>query len=168
MIRICQSLAVCCVLSALAVAFAQDAKDEGKHTKDEDKILELINKARAEKKLPPFKANAILIKVARAHSANMNKQKKMDHVLDGKNPLERVDEAKYDYAEAAENLAFMPKTGNYPELIKAWLKSPTHGPHILGKCEETGIGIFLGDGAEENKGKKGYWITQLFGTQQKQ
>jgi uncharacterized protein YkwD len=171
MIRFRLILAAGCLFSALAVAFPQGPADEGKHSKDEQLILDLVNKARAEKKLPPFKANVILIKVARAHSANMAKQMKVAHVLDGKDPAQRVDEAKYDYADCNENLAFMSKNGNYQEVFKRWMASPIHGPNIVGKLEETGIGIVAGKGKDEKDPKKvadGFYITQLFGTQQKQ
>ena len=55
----------------------------------------MTNKARAKEKLPPLKLNSVLTKVARAHSANMAKQEKMEHELDGKNPSQRIKEAGY-------------------------------------------------------------------------
>src|SRR5438132_14077986 len=77
-------------------ARAED-KPEVKLTDEEQKILDMTNKERADAKLPPLKVNMTLVKVARAHSANMAKQGKMEHELDGKSPSQRLLDAGYDY-----------------------------------------------------------------------
>jgi len=161
------SLLLACVGAFLLVG--ADAKEETKHSKDELAVFDLINKVRAKEKLPPFKANGKLIEAARSHSANMAKQGKMEHVLDGKTPEDRLDAVKYvygfdknDVSLVKENLAFMPDSGNLPTLVEHWLKSPTHGPNIRGKFDETGVGIVRGEGFGPTKGKKGLWITQVF------
>src|SRR4051794_29532939 len=89
-----------------ATLHAQEKESELKLSEDEKAILKLLNDEREKEKLPPLKPNAILFKVARAHSANMAKQEKMAHVLDGKKPSQRVEEAGYDYRVVGENLAF--------------------------------------------------------------
>ena len=71
----------------------------------EQTILALTNKARATENLPPLKPNPILCEVARAHSTNMAAKGEMNHVLDGKNPAQRVKEAGYVYATMGENVA---------------------------------------------------------------
>src|SRR5438874_2719232 len=59
-------------------------------TAQEKKLLDLTNAERKKEELPPLKFNPTLMKVARDHSKNMAKQSKMDHVLDGKNPRDRI------------------------------------------------------------------------------
>src|SRR5947209_20598970 len=72
-------------------------KPEVRLSRNEQAILELTNAARAKEDLPPLTANATLCKVARAHSANMARQEKMEHVLDGKDPVQRVKASGYRY-----------------------------------------------------------------------
>src|SRR5688572_9626074 len=81
---------------------AQEAKVE--LTKDERALLDLINKERAKEKLPSLKPNPVLMKLARDHSANMAKQEKMEHVLDGKTPGDRADDAGYGFQSIGENI----------------------------------------------------------------
>src|SRR6516165_3586360 len=87
-------------------------------SKEEKELLDLTNQERKKNNVPPLKPNPTLFKVARAHSANMAKQGKMDHVLDGKKPPQRVKEAGYRYLSTGENIAF----GNVPleELVEKW------------------------------------------------
>src|SRR5438128_8340512 len=84
-----------------------DTKDkaEFKISEDEQTIVDLTNKARAKEKLSPLKPNEALFKAARAHSANMAKQQKMEHVLDDKNPSDRAKAAGYKYSFIGENNA---------------------------------------------------------------
>src|SRR5262249_7973316 len=68
---------------------------EVKLSEDETALLKLINQERAKKKKPPFKPTAILMKLARDHTANMAKQGKLDHTLDGKTPFDRARQVGY-------------------------------------------------------------------------
>jgi uncharacterized protein YkwD len=144
-----------------ATAFADDKKEkEPGLTEEEKKIFELTNKAREEEKLPPLKLNALLIKVARSHSANMAKQEKMEHILDDKNPTQRVKDGGYIASRTGENIA---KTnGDKPETIfKLWLESPHHKENILREqYEEIGVGI--GRNAQGE-----IYYTQVFATPRK-
>src|SRR5262249_53773509 len=146
-------LALC--TAGLAWATEPDDKDT-KLSKDEQLILELTNEARAKEKLPPLKANATLLRVARAHSANMAKQQKMEHDLDGKTPAQRIEDAGYDYKSMGENIAEGDKPVSIRMIFKGWMDSPGHREHILSpKFDEIGIGI------ASDKGKRYY--TQVFG-----
>ena len=148
-------------LFAVAVPFvpAEDKKEapQVEMTKDEKMLLELLNKERTKKELPPLQPNPLLFKVARAHSANMAKQEKMEHVLDGKNPGQRVLAAGYDYGKAAENIAV--SEGTRPPLrviVKGWMESKIHRDNLLDdKVTETGLGI-----AKNDKGE--IYYTQVF------
>jgi uncharacterized protein YkwD len=150
------------VLGFVATAFADDKKDPKapRLTEEEQKILELTNKAREKEKLPALKLNAVLVKVARDHSANMAKQEKMDHELDGKNPTQRVKDAGYAPSSTGENLGET-EGGTAEEIFKMWMDSPTHKANILrDKIEEIGVGI-----ARSSKGVVYY--TQVFATPRK-
>jgi uncharacterized protein YkwD len=134
-------------------------------TPDEKTLLELLNKSRAAKKLPPLKPNAILTKVARAHSANMLKQGKMAHVLDRKGVAQRVDAAGYDYRSVGENLAFCETRPDdkepLPDIHKRWMNSKVHRDNILAKrFQEVGLGL-----ARDDKGH--VYCTQVFATLRK-
>jgi uncharacterized protein YkwD len=128
----------------------------------EKAILDLTNKERAKKKLAPLKPNAVLCRVARAHSANMAKQNQMNHVLDGKNPAERTLEAGYDYKHVGENLG--ESVGDPPPpaaVVRGWMNSQHHRDNIL-KPEFTEIGLGIA-----RSGRGNVYFTQLFGTPKK-
>lgn len=124
-------------------------------TRQEEKVVDLTNRERKKKDLPPLKPNALLFKAARDHSANMARQGKMEHELDGKNPFQRIKATGYRYRFAGENIAF----GDVPpeDVMAGWMKSPKHRDNILRK-EFTEIGLGLA------KGKDGaIYYTQVFG-----
>ncbi len=129
-------------------------------TKDEKEILDLTNKEREKEKLPALEFNPVLVKVARDHSANMAKKRELNHVLDDKNPGQRVEAAGYHWMNVGENIASgeaeMPAV-----VVKRWMESKLHRENILNKeFREIGIGI-----AKNDKGE--VYSTQVFGTQLK-
>jgi uncharacterized protein YkwD len=149
------------LLSAV-VADAQTEKGKFKLTAAEEKLLELVNKSRAREKLPPLKPNAVLFKIARAHAANMARQEKMAHVLDGKNPIQRALDGGYNYRFLAENVAKSEgEDVKLEDVHKDWLKSKHHRDNILSpKPREIGLGL-----ARNKKGETYY--AQLFGSQRR-
>src|SRR5262249_42430981 len=148
-------------LFAVAAPFlpAEDKKEAPKFamTKDEQTLLELLNKERAEKELPPLRPNPLLFKVARGHSANMAKQEKMEHILDGKNPGQRVLAAGYDYGKVAENIAVSEgAAAPLSMIVKGWMESKIHRDNLFNEqMSETGLGIAKND-------KKEVYYTQIF------
>jgi uncharacterized protein YkwD len=149
-------LATLLLIAGLSYA-AEPADDETKLSKEEQQVLDLTNEARAKEKLPALKINATLTKVARAHAANMAKQHKMDHVLDGKTPAQRVDAAGYDYRSVGENLAVADKGATVEQVQKGWMESKVHHDNILSpKYDEIGLGL-----ATDDKGQTYY--AQVFG-----
>jgi uncharacterized protein YkwD len=129
--------------------------DKFEMTPDEKTILDLVNAEREKNKAMPLKPSPLLFKVARAHSANMAKQNKMDHVLDGKNPVQRVQEAGYKSPWIGENVAAGYEFGA-KDAFKAWMESKPHRENIQnGTYQEIGIGI-----ARSEKGELYY--TQVF------
>jgi uncharacterized protein YkwD len=131
-----------------------------KLSRDEQKVFELTNRARQKMKLPALRLNPLLVATARAHSANMAKQGKMEHTLDGKDVFARLDDAKYIWRSAGENIA----TGRRftaEEIFRDWMRSKGHRANILEKrFQEIGVGI-----ADDGKGNVYY--TQVFGRTKK-
>jgi uncharacterized protein YkwD len=126
-------------------------------TATEKKILELTNEERKKKELPPLKTNALLFKVAQAHSENMARQGKMEHKLDGMTPLQRLRAAGYPYNKAFENIGSGDADVPLEDLMKAWMDSKGHRENILNDvCTEIGLGV-----ARDKNGQVYY--TQLFG-----
>ncbi len=144
-----------CLLSFQPTAPA--GRDDFKLSPQEQKLLDLTNRERKKKNLPPLKPSPLLFKVARAHSANMAKQGKMAHILDGKKPKERVLDAGYDYQYTGENIAEFDRDYTLKELMKDWMDSEHHRENIMNKkFTEIGLGIV--------RGKKGLvYYTQVFG-----
>jgi uncharacterized protein YkwD len=157
-------LSVClCILPVLALgALRLPAADEPKFemSKQEKEILELTNKEREKENLPALEPHPLLFKAARAHSANMAKQEKMEHVLDDKNPGQRVEDAGYKWLNVGENIA---ATDNEPPtaIVKLWMDSKLHRANILNKdFRHIGIGI-----AKNDKGETYY--TEVFASPKK-
>ncbi|HEY7158971.1 MAG TPA: CAP domain-containing protein [Gemmataceae bacterium] len=160
MIRVLSGLSLLALFAVfIPVAPAEDKKEKSEFTmtKDEQTLLELLNKERVKKELPPLRPNPLLFKVARAHSANMAKQEKMEHVLDGKNPGQRVLAAGYDYGKVSENIAVSEGPGAaLTVIVKDWMESEIHRENLLSdKVTETGLGIAKND-------KKEVYYTQIF------
>ncbi len=142
----------------------EEKKAKFELTADEKTLLRLLNASRAEEKLPPLKANEVLTRVARAHSANMLKQGKMAHVLDDKTPAQRTLAAGYDYKSVGENVAFSEDARDSvkpADIHKGWMNSKPHRANILApRFKEVGIGIARGPGGK-------IYYTQVFGTLRK-
>src|SRR5947209_16172136 len=95
------------VLGALLEALLAEEKEELKFqlSKQEQAVVDLTNEVRQKEKLEPLKVNPVLCDMARAHSKNMAEQKKLKHVLDGKDLGTRAGEAGYKFAFIGENIA---------------------------------------------------------------
>lgn len=157
----CLSAGVLLAVALLAWAAGPKEQPKVKLSDEEKKILDLTNEARTKEKKPPLQPNAVLCEVARAHAANMAKQSKASHVLDGKNPAQRVLAAGYDYASVAENIADGQGEWTPEEVMQAWIDSKIHKDNIVQeKFQEIGIGI-----AKNEKGE--FYLAQVFGTPKK-
>jgi uncharacterized protein YkwD len=147
--------APCGWLIVLAMAGAGETP-AFKITADESRLLDLINQERKKEDLVPLKADALLFKAARAHSANMAKQQKSDHKLDGKTPFDRIRETGYVYQGAAENIAAGDAAVKLPGVVKKWMESKGHRANILnGDFTETGLGFSRGQDGQ-------IYYTQVF------
>jgi uncharacterized protein YkwD len=150
---------------AMVVALGFGGRAEGEEkkgavtlSKDEAELLELVNTERAKAQLPSLSPNSVLFDVARGHSANMAKQKKVDHVLDGKSVGDRLKAAGYIYKTCGENVHSLPEPSS-KAAFAAWMKAGTsRAPILHDQLEQIGIGV-VRDGA---RGKVYY--TLVFGT----
>jgi uncharacterized protein YkwD len=142
-----------------ATSLGQEKKDQLKLTEEEQAVIDSTNAERKKANLKPLAANALLMKAARLHAANMAKQDKLDHVLDKKNPADRVKDTGYRYFATGENIAWNPATP--ADAVKGWMDSPPHKENILNN-KYTEIGVAL---AKNEKGEI-YWV-QVFGTPRK-
>lgn len=157
--RVFITLLVLFIMLGMLPAQEKDSK-EFKLSKEEEAILTLTNEAREENKLPALKPSQTLCEVARAHSLNMAKQGKMEHILDGKKPSQRVKEAGYIFKAVGENIAAGTKM-KPKKAFELWMGSKPHKENILrGEYLEIGIGI-----AKDDRGEVYY--TQVFGTRLK-
>jgi uncharacterized protein YkwD len=148
-------VALFCAASLSVTAADKDDKPL-KLSREEKSIVDLTNAARAKEKLPALKPNPLLFAAARAHAVNMAKQKKLEHVLDGKAPAERVKATGYLPKSSGENVALT--VGLAPQTaFRNWMKSPGHKGNILDKeYDEIGVGVARG-----SDGK--YYYCQVFG-----
>jgi uncharacterized protein YkwD len=158
--RFLSPLALLGVLTLAATYLLAEEKKEKsafEMTKDERALLDLLNKEREKHKLPALRPHPVLFKVAQAHSENMARQEKMEHVLDGKTPGKRVLDAGYEYGKVSENIAVSDIPNTPLDLVvKTWMDSPTHRDNLLSnQVSETGLGI-----AKNKKGEVYY--TQIF------
>ena len=154
--RILPLLAVFTLVPLSLADDKKEKKDEFKMSEDEKAVVEFTNAERKKANLPPLKPNPKLFEAARAHSANMAKQDKLEHDLDGKTFVDRVKDTGYKSGRGGENIGW-----NYQspkDAVAGWMDSPPHKENILNKdYTEIGIGI-----AKNAKGEP-YW-TQVFGT----
>jgi uncharacterized protein YkwD len=149
--------AILVAVSALLAHAWSAAQETYAPTKDELRLVELTNAERAKKDLPPFKVNALLGKVARAHAENMARQMKMAHTLDDKTPFDRLRAAGYKYAVAGENVAEGDENATLPIIMQAWMDSEGHRKNVL-HADFTEIGIGM---ARDKKGM--IYYAQVFG-----
>ena len=145
-------LLTCCLTSA-AQATAQTVVQL---SAAEKQLLDATNQERANAKLPPLRPSAALCQAARGHSANMAKQQKMDHVLDGKDPFRRIHDTGYSFLTAGENIAY--GFDSTEEVMRVWMNSPGHRRNILNPAY-TEIGL-----ARVNDAQGVPYYTQVFGT----
>ena len=149
------ALAMLLLVPAFALADAKPAEKEFVLTDEEKGVLELTNAERNAAGLPALGVNEKLFQAARDHSANMARQGRIDHFLDGRSPGERARAAGYGSATIAENVAWNQSSPN--EVLRSWMSSSGHRANLLNRGYSI-IGIAV---AVNARGER-YW-TQVFG-----
>lgn len=124
-------------------------------------LTALTNKERIKAGLKPLSTNLDLVKAAQAKARDMKKKNYFEHFRpsDGKTPWKFMDEQRYQWIIAGENLARGFK--NNDQVITAWMESSTHRKNILNsKYKEIGIATI-----EATKDGKPVTLTvQMLGT----
>lgn len=109
-------------------------------TEDEQKLLELVNKAREENGLEPLAIDENLMKVARIKAKDMVENNYFSHQSPTYgSPFDMMRQFDNTFKSAGENIA-----GNktVEGAFKAWMSSETHKKNILNPgFKVTGIGI---------------------------
>ena len=112
-------------------------------TADEQAMLNLVNKARADAGIGPLQFDAELLKVARLKAKDMVDNNYFSHQSPTYgSPFDMMKQFGINFKTAGENIA-----GNQTvdAAFKAWMNSPGHKANILnGNYNYTGIGIVSG------------------------
>jgi uncharacterized protein YkwD len=132
-------------------------------TKEEQRLVDLTNEARKKEGLSTLKVNPVLVGVARKHAEAMAKARKLEHVLDGVGPPDRIKEAGYKFLAYGENIQFSKRKGGEAAdfAMKQWLESKPHRENLFNeKFTEIGIGMARNDAGET-------YFTQVLATPRK-
>jgi len=119
----------------------------------EREVIDKTNAARKDAGLPALTVDPTLMKAARQHSDNMAKQEKLDHVLDGKGPHDRLVDLGMQPSATGENIAQGQESA--VDALSTWMSSEGHKGNILNP-QFTHIGVAKADGPGGP-----YW-TQVF------
>src|SRR5690606_12866473 len=109
-----------------------------------DRVVELVNAARAEAGCGPLAADERLARAAQGHADDMAAQGYCSHTsLDGRSFADRVRDAGHP-RPGGENIAQGQRSAE--EVHEAWMGSPAHRDNIL-NCDFTAIGVGVNTGA---------------------
>lgn len=100
-------------------------------------LLALHNRIRAEAKLHSLELSKKLQAAAEAHARDMADRHKMSHEGgDGSTSPGRIAAQGYRFRRCGENIAYGVRSGE--EVMKGWMKSPSHKANILGNFTQIG------------------------------
>lgn len=127
---------------------------------NQQRLIELTNKEREKKNLPPVRENTALDNAAKLKAENMISENYWAHFApSGKTPWDFILGSGYKFTFAGENLA--KNFYNSEDVVVAWMNSPKHKENLLNpKYEDMGIAVV--DGVLN--GQKTTLIVQMFGT----
>ena len=139
-------------LSAMPQALTRGNDPPLKMSDEEQEVVKLINaRSRKAAGLEELQPNIKLFEAARLHAANMAKQNKLEHDLDGKTMVDRLQATGYKLESVAENIAWNQKTPR--KLIAGWIDSEEHKKNML-TSDFVHIGVSM---AKNDKGEL-YWV----------
>lgn len=121
---------------------------------EEQALVTLINSQRKLERLGELAPHAKLFQSARLHAANMARQNKFDHELDGKNMIDRLKATGYGFESLAENIAHNQSTPR--KVMASWMESEGHKKNIL-----TGDFVHIGVAVAKNDKGERYWVLVL-------
>lgn len=124
-----------------------------------ERVIELSNREREDKGLPPLQMNDQLNQAAEAKAANMLTENYWAHFApSGKDPWGFILSSGYKFSYAGENLARNFYTSE--DVVKAWMNSPSHRDNIVNQNYQE-IGVAVVDGVL--LGQKTTLVVQMFG-----
>ncbi len=126
---------------------------------NDENLIELTNKTRAEEGLNELSANQLLSKAAYQKAETIFSEQIFGHNINGRKFSDWVKDANYQYQNVGENLAidFVSSEGT----MNAWLNSPSHKKNILNpKFKEIGVAVKT----EKFEGHDSILVVQIFGT----
>jgi uncharacterized protein YkwD len=134
------------IVSVVVFAFKQNpSKTAFAGNYDASEVIDAVNQERVKNNLPALKTNPKLMEASRNKVDDMIANGYFAHIspVDGKKWSSFIRNAGYDYIEAGENLAN--GFDNVPDLVTAWMNSPTHRDNILNpNVDETGLAVRSG------------------------
>ena len=139
-------LVFCMVVPIVIFAFKQNPSKTafaGNYAASE--VIDAVNQERVKNNLPALKTNAKLMEASRNKVDDMIANAYFAHIspVDGKKWSTFIRDSGYEYIEAGENLAN--GFDNVPDLVTAWMNSPTHRDNILNpNVDETGLAVKSG------------------------
>ncbi|KAI9596597.1 CAP domain-containing protein [Syncephalis fuscata] len=145
----------------MITAFAASAIEvsAGPVSFDPTKMICLVNKFRAEKKLPPLAIDTGLNKAAQDHSVLQARNNQMSHSFAGEPGLmQRCSASGGGWNSVSENVAS--GQTSIEQVMNSWIASPLHLKNLVSDATHFGSGMALGNGGQT------YW-TQDFGRNDK-
>ena len=118
-----------------------DAAEDGKLTEVERELIDLTNKERQKLKLPPLKADPVLMTLAREQNAHLVRLNQLGHELEGETFSKRLKATGYMALAAGENCA--EGAASPKEAVADWMTSEGHKSNILSD-KYTHIGVAQG------------------------
>ena len=128
--------------------------DDGPLSEVERELIDYTNKEREKLKLPPLKADPVLMRLAREQNAHMARLNQLGHELEGETFSNRMKATGYIAMAAGENCA--EGAASPKEAVADWMTSEFHKSNILSD-KYTHIGVAQGKSKE---GKT--YSTQVF------
>lgn len=130
----------------------------------EERVIELVNEARATHGLPPMKLSADLTNAARYHATDMHQDEYVNHQTFDRNNGVLVTVCDWDdrirvyytgWNGLAENL--VAGSASPEEAVAGWLNSSGHRENILGTYREIGVGYAAGYWAQNFGDRSDYY-----------
>jgi len=129
----------------LALAACGDTGPGGSSCSDETleicQVFAIVNDERSAAGLDPYDWNPDLALAAQRHAEDMNDQGYFSHdSLDGRDFVQRIDDAGYDGSARGENIARGQRTAE--SVMSSWMGSDGHRRNILSEgSNEIGVGF---------------------------
>lgn len=133
------------IAALMAGVLAQPARTQGRNDDRDHILLQLANRDRAARGLPPLKWSEALAEAAHQHAVRMAQQNALSHQFPGEPALaDRASRAGARFSSLAENVALGPSAES---IHQQWMYSPPHRANLLDPdLDSVGIAVEDRDG----------------------